>query len=751
MIRELLLKDFSWWSVAWQSTLFAVVGLVGSFLLRRRPSRSCQLLFLAVIAAVLVPTMSILVKHFEMGLLAAEPTVLKPDRPNEVTVSLYEAPVALPLMDIPVELPAGVAEPAGTKAGSGSINVPWQTIAMYGWMAAALILMGRLLVAFIGGIRLLRAAQLCGCEQIRRAADSARARLGMVRALQIRSSKGLRSPVIWCWSRPPVLLVPADLDCAVDWVGVISHEIAHCKRWDHLSGLMAELVVCILPWNPLLWWCKKRMVRLSEQACDDWVVEGGQPGTEYAQSLLNLSPEVQMAFLPTVIGKEKPMKERICRIVREKCGEPRVGAGWALAVTAIAVSLAVGTAFAQRRPAEAGSPERDEQVAPVDRPRDVSPERRAELAGQARQIRVQIAQTEKELAGLEDQQLGQGEEARALRTRIQELSEQMQAAKQELERLERGRGDLEGRQRPQAEGRALELRQHLSGLTADARDKELALRRLEEQDKGNTDEAHAIRRQLEEVRQRIQAAQEERANLERRRPVKVNEEIQVELELSSRPEALEQKRQELREKARQIELELREVGDGYPEKAQKLQVELREIRGQIEQVERQPGSPRRQAAANRFQQQPVVRVDSDEARVRTQRRLELQEQIRRLERQLEELGPEHPKETEEIQVQLERTHEQIQRIERESNRLEHPTLRLEAALQPGDEVRHERVVVEADRGGVSQDRPPVRERQGLEREVSELRGQMDRLSAEMRELRELMKQLLEQRGPREPM
>jgi hypothetical protein len=35
--------------------------------------------------------------------------------------------------------------------------------------------------------------------------------------------------------------------------------------------------------------------------------------------------------------------------------------------------------------------------------------------------------------------------------------------------------------------------------------------------------------------------------------------------------------------------------------------------------------------------------------------------------------------------------------------------------------------------------------------VSELRGQMDRLSAEMRELRELMKQLLEQRGPREPM
>jgi len=114
MIRELLLKDFSCWSVVWQSTLFAVIGLVGSFLLRRRPARSCQLLFLAVIAAVLVPTMSILVKHFEMGLLAAEPIALAPDGPDEVTVSLYEAPVGLPHVDIPVELPAGIAEPAET-------------------------------------------------------------------------------------------------------------------------------------------------------------------------------------------------------------------------------------------------------------------------------------------------------------------------------------------------------------------------------------------------------------------------------------------------------------------------------------------------------------------------------------------------------------------------------------------------------------------------------------------------------------
>jgi hypothetical protein len=76
MIRELFLEDLSLWGCVWQSALFAVIGLVGSFLLRRRPARASQVLFLAMIAAVLVPTMSVLVKHFQLGVFTTEPIVL---------------------------------------------------------------------------------------------------------------------------------------------------------------------------------------------------------------------------------------------------------------------------------------------------------------------------------------------------------------------------------------------------------------------------------------------------------------------------------------------------------------------------------------------------------------------------------------------------------------------------------------------------------------------------------------------------
>ena len=347
MIRELFLRDLSLWAVTWQSILFAVIGLVGSFLLRRRPARASQMLLLAIIAAVLVPTMSVLVKRFQLGVFTTEPIAMPTvvmDVPVEVSV-VSASPEIRPEAH---EVAADLESAAGSSQGA---DIPWRMIIMYGWMAAILILLGRLSINVVNGILLLRRAQSRVSGHIERAADSARARLGISKALQIRSSMDVRSPVIWCWSPIPVLLVPTDLDDGLDWMGVICHELVHWRRCDHISGLIAELIVCILPWNPLLWWSKKRMVRFSEQACDDWVVAGGQSREDYAQSLLNFRPQKQIAFVPAVVGSKKTLAGRVRRILKDNCSNPRTGAAWALTASAIAICLAVGIAFAQTRPA----------------------------------------------------------------------------------------------------------------------------------------------------------------------------------------------------------------------------------------------------------------------------------------------------------------------------------------------------------------------------------------------------------------
>ena len=61
-------------------------------------------------------------------------------------------------------------------------------------------------------------------------------------------------------------------------------------RRDHLSALAGELLVCILPWNPLAWWSRSRLAELAELACDDWVLASGLPAADYAESLLGLIP-----------------------------------------------------------------------------------------------------------------------------------------------------------------------------------------------------------------------------------------------------------------------------------------------------------------------------------------------------------------------------------------------------------------------------------------------------------------------------
>ena len=343
MIRELFLSDFPLSSCVWQSTIFIVVGLVGSFILRHRSSRAHQVLFLAMIAAVIVPIMSILVKHYELGVFVAEPVVIQSQPENQV----------IPAENI--EHNPGLTEKNLPPAITGSeiAEFPWRSAVLYVWIAASLILAARLLLTFALGVRLLGRALPLKCGRIEEAAHLARTKLGIDKDVKVRSSRSVRSPVIWCWRRRPVLLVPSAagrFDNGIDWAGVLCHELAHWKRRDHISGLLAELVVCILPWHPLLWWAKSRLIRLSEQACDDWVVATGQPGTDYAESLLDLTPGGQMAFVPAVVRSKRGLADRVRRILKDKCGNPRTGVMWALAVSIVMACLTIGVAFAQARP-----------------------------------------------------------------------------------------------------------------------------------------------------------------------------------------------------------------------------------------------------------------------------------------------------------------------------------------------------------------------------------------------------------------
>jgi hypothetical protein len=248
------------WSYLWQSTAFVTAGLAISFAFRRRPCRAHHVLFLSIIAAVIVPIGTASVKHFGLGLFAGEP--VKIHRPVEPVANYMQIDNEFDITGLPV-LIHGYTEvtqikskpitdheyPPSVVASSQGYEFPWRKVLLCGWVVASVILSLRLTFVFVMGVGMLGQAVPTDGTRFREAIRKAGAKLGITQQVCIYTNDRVRSPIIWCWSAKPTLLVPrsTDADDGIDWVSILCHELAHYKRRDYIAGLFAELAVCILP------------------------------------------------------------------------------------------------------------------------------------------------------------------------------------------------------------------------------------------------------------------------------------------------------------------------------------------------------------------------------------------------------------------------------------------------------------------------------------------------------------------------
>jgi hypothetical protein len=218
-------------------------------------------------------------------------------------------------------------------------------------------------------------------------------------------------------------------------------------------------LICVYWVNPLTWWAKRRLVHLSEQACDDWVVAAGQSQTDYADTLLQFVPQGRMTLVPTVIGGKNEMKKRIRRIIEDRREHPLAGRRWTGLILVLALGLALGLAFTQSSavPVE------------VENPHDLSPHKahedgdgehavheehgnggeereaqQAELREHLNDLEVHARNLKRELTGLRDDQ---DAEARELKAELREVQGQMKRLMQEM-KGEKG----EGKRRESPEG-----------------------------------------------------------------------------------------------------------------------------------------------------------------------------------------------------------------------------------------------------------------------------------------------------------
>ena len=131
-------------------------------------------------------------------------------------------------------------------------------------------------------------------------------------------------PTVIGWLRPAILfstnslirLTPCQLEA------ILSHELAHIRRYDNLFNLLQTAVGTLLFYHPAVWWISNRIRIEREHCCDDLAVKVFGDTLTYARALTKLE-QLRNSPSQLVIGaKGSSLLHRIRRLINAPATQP---------------------------------------------------------------------------------------------------------------------------------------------------------------------------------------------------------------------------------------------------------------------------------------------------------------------------------------------------------------------------------------------------------------------------------------------
>ena len=183
------------------------------------------------------------------------------------------------------------------------------------WAIFSGSLAARLLFSALGTWRVFHRSESCTSGPVLASASRAAALIGVKQEPRVFVSQDVVSPMALAF-RTPRLLIPraALLDPSMDWFAVFCHELAHVRRRDGWFRLAAELVIVLLPWQPILWLLKRELYLQTDQACDDWTVASGVDAIEFAALLTRWIPRKAPLLAPGITSSST-VARRVLRLL----------------------------------------------------------------------------------------------------------------------------------------------------------------------------------------------------------------------------------------------------------------------------------------------------------------------------------------------------------------------------------------------------------------------------------------------------
>ncbi len=297
-----------------KATLLLLAAGLASFLFRRRSAAVRHMIWTLALASVLVlPVLSLALPRWQWTLVTIEKAssfqLPASSSPFPASTSLVAAPEtqtpAANHQAPPRHRSESVAAASATTTPSAPARppLPWATLLLGVWMIGALLIVGRVIAGVIAVRWMSRRTERVTAAPWLAQARSLAAELGISPRIMFLRSKGAAMPMAWGLFRPAVLM-PADAD---QWPAerlriVLLHELAHVKRHDCLTHMLAQMS-CALHWfNPLAWIAARHVRTERERACDDLVLAAGTRGADYADQLIEIARVMRAGRFPAVLA-----------------------------------------------------------------------------------------------------------------------------------------------------------------------------------------------------------------------------------------------------------------------------------------------------------------------------------------------------------------------------------------------------------------------------------------------------------------
>jgi TonB family protein len=269
-----------------------------------------------------------------------------------------------------------VTSSAAAEAPSPSVlprhatNAPrhfdWRIWLMLIWAAGAAAAFARMFAAFIGMWRMQHAARPFPDDGLARALAQA---LGIRQRVRVLESHPGGMPMTFGLFRPAVFMPPE----AAGWSEerrrvVLLHELAHVRRGDAATHLLARMALSLNWWNPLAWSAWREFLKERERATDDLVLNAGARASDYAGHLLEVARTMQSApataWAAVAMARRSQLEGRLLAILDSGVKRHAPGRMAALAATLLAVAaVAPFAAMRAQTPAQqTASPKVDDTV-----------------------------------------------------------------------------------------------------------------------------------------------------------------------------------------------------------------------------------------------------------------------------------------------------------------------------------------------------------------------------------------------------